>query len=161
MATRLAEGGLDVVLVEAGRSDRDIRLLVPALTIAVVNKPDYDWCIPAEPDASVGGRPGVWAAGRVLGGGSAINGMIYVRGHAHDYDRWVGLGATGWSAAEVAPYFKRMETNSRGGDAVRGDSGPIGVTDNRVEYPIIDRFIEAAVEYRTRTQPRSQWRASG
>jgi choline dehydrogenase len=147
MAARLADAGLEVQLLEAGRSDADIRLHVPALTMAVVHNPNYDWGFPAEPDASVGGRADNWPAGKRLGGGSAINGMIYVRGHAWDYDRWAQLGALGWGASDVIPYFRRIETNGRGGDGTRGDSGPISVSDNRVHYPIIDAFIEAAVSY--------------
>jgi choline dehydrogenase len=145
MAARLADGGVKVTLLEAGKTDADIRLRVPALTIAVVHNPEYDWGYPAEPDPSIGGRADKWPAGKRLGGGSSINGMIYVRGHAWDYDRWAQLGARGWSAADVAPYFRRLETNSRGGDSVRGDSGPISVSDNRVHYPIVDGFVEAAV----------------
>ncbi len=147
MAARLAEAGQTVVLLEAGKTDRDIRLLVPALTTAVVHNPDYDWGYPAEPDPSVGGRADKWPAGKRLGGGSSINGMIFVRGHRWDYDHWAELGATGWSAAEVAPYFKRMETNSRGPSAARGGSGPVSVSDNRVHYPIVDAFVEAAQSY--------------
>jgi choline dehydrogenase-like flavoprotein len=123
------------------------RIRVPALTTAVVHNPEYDWGYPAEPDPTVCGRADKWPAGKRLGGGSAINGMIYIRGHARDYDRWAELGATGWSAAEVLPYFQRIETNGRGGDDVRGDSGPISVSDNRVHYPIIDAFVDAAVSY--------------
>jgi choline dehydrogenase len=147
MAARLAEGGVRTLLLEAGKSDRDIRLLVPALTMAVVHNPAFDWGFPAEPDPSIGGRADKWPAGKRLGGGSAINGMIYVRGHAWDYDHWSALGATGWSAAEVAPYFRRMESNARGGSAVRGGSGPVKVTENRIDYPIVDAFIDAAVDY--------------
>jgi choline dehydrogenase len=147
MAARLAEGGARTLLLEAGKSDRDIRLLVPALTMAVVHNPAFDWGFPAEPDASIGGRADKWPAGKRLGGGSAINGMIYVRGHARDYDHWAELGATGWSAADVAPYFKRMETNARGGSDSRGGDGPVKVTENRIDYPIVDAFIDAAVDY--------------
>jgi choline dehydrogenase len=145
MAARLAESSATVELLEAGKSDADIRLRVPALTMAVVHNPDYDWGYPAEPDPSVGGRADKWPAGKRLGGGSSINGMIYVRGHAWDYDRWASLGARGWSFADVTPYFRRMENNSRGGNAVRGHAGPISVSDNRVHYPVVDAFIEAAV----------------
>ncbi len=145
MAARLADGGVKGTLLEAGKTDADIRLRVPALTIAVVHNPEYDWGYPAEPDPSIGGRADKWPAGKRLGGGSSINGMIYVRGHAWDYDRWAQLGARGWGAADVAPYFRRLGTNSRGGDSVRGDSGPISVSDNRVHYPIVDGFVEAAV----------------
>jgi choline dehydrogenase len=147
MAARLADAGLQVTLLEAGKSDADVRIRVPALTMTVVHNPNYDWGFPAEPDPSVGGRADKWPAGKRLGGGSAINGMIYVRGHAWDYDRWAQLGALGWSAADVLPYFRRIETNGRAGDGSRGDSGPISVSDNRVHYPIIDAFVEAAVAY--------------
>lgn len=90
MSARLADAGLRVELLEAGKSDADIRLHVPALTMAVVHNLDYDWGFPAEPDASVGGRADRWPAGKRLGGGSAINGMIYVRGHAPLSDHRAG-----------------------------------------------------------------------
>jgi choline dehydrogenase len=161
MAARLADAGLRVELLEAGKGDADIRLKVPALTMAVVHNPDYDWGFPAEPDASVGGRADKWPAGKRLGGGSAINGMIYVRGHAWDYDRWAELGARGWNASDVMPYFRRMETNGRGGNGVRGDSGPISVSDNRVHYPIVDAFVEAAVAYGIPRNPDHNGACSG
>lgn len=146
MAARLADQGLRILLLEAGKSDRDIRLLVPALTIAAVHNPKFDWGYDAEPDPSVGGRADKWPAGKRLGGGSSINGMIYVRGHRWDYDRWASLGATGWSAADVVPYFQRMETSDRQGEG-RGDSGPISVVSNRIDYPVIDAFVQAAANY--------------
>jgi choline dehydrogenase len=144
LAARLAEGGMSTLLLEGGKSDVDIRCMVPALTVAVVNNPAYDRGVVAEPDETIGGRQDFWSAARRLGGGSAINGMIYVRGHRRDYDGWAERGATGWSFDDVLPYFRRMETNSRGGDAWRGDAGPIGVSDNRISYPIIDQFVAAA-----------------
>jgi len=144
LAARLAERGVSTLLLEGGKSDVDIRCMVPALTVAVVNNPAYDRGVVAEPDDSVGGRQDFWSAARRLGGGSAINGMIYVRGHRRDYDGWAERGATGWSFDDVRPYFRRMETNSRGGDAWRGDAGPIGVSDSRISYPIIDQFVAAA-----------------
>lgn len=147
LAARLAEAGVQTLLIEGGKSDVDLRCMVPALTVAVVNNPAYDRGVVAEPDATIGGRRDFWSAARRLGGGSAINGMIYVRGHRRDYDRWAELGATGWSFDDVLPYFRRMETNSRGGDTWRGDAGPIGVSDNRVSYPIIDQFVAAAQSY--------------
>jgi choline dehydrogenase len=147
MAARLSDGGRETVLLEAGKSDVDLRLLVPALTMAVVHNPDYDWSFDAEADPSIGGRVDKWPAGKRLGGSSAINGMIYVRGHKWDYDRWAQLGASGWASADVAPYFRRIETNSRGGDEVRGDAGPISVSDNRVDYPVVQAFVESAVSY--------------
>lgn len=160
MAARLADAGLAVLLLEAGKSDRDIRLLVPALTIAAVHNPAYDWGYPAEPDPSIGGRADKWPAGKRLGGGSSINGMIYVRGHRWDYDHWAELGADGWAADDVLPYFKRMETTDRVGDA-RGDSGPITVADNRVHYPVVDAFVAAAVAYGVARNPDHNGARSG
>ncbi len=143
-ATRLAESGLKVLLVEAGKDHRDIRLSVPALMSGIVHTPAFDWMYRAEPDASVGGRPDVWPAGKRLGGGSAINGMMFIRGHRWDYDHWAELGATGWDYESVLPYFRRLEDNERGADEWRGQGGPIGVSEIRSRYDITDDWIEAA-----------------
>jgi choline dehydrogenase len=142
-AARLAEGGKRVLLVEAGKSDNDIRSKVPALMSGIVHTPGFDWMYKAEPDASVGGRADVWPAGKRLGGGSAINGMMFVRGHKWDYDHWAELGATGWDYASVLPYFRRMEDNERGADEWRGQGGPIAVSEVRSRYGITDDRIEA------------------
>ncbi len=143
-AVRLAEGGLRVLLVEAGKHHRDLRISVPALMSGMVQKPAFDWCYRAEPDPSVGGRPDVWPAGKRLGGGSAINGMMFIRGHTWDYDHWAELGATGWDYASVLPYFRRLEHNERGADAWRGEGGPIHVSEVRSRYEITEEWIEAA-----------------
>jgi choline dehydrogenase len=143
-SVRLAEAGLRVLLLEAGRDHHDPRLAVPALMSALVHKPAFDWCYTAEPDPSVGGRPDVWPAGRRLGGGSSINGMMFIRGHPWDYDRWAELGAAGWDYASVLPYFRRMEHNERGADVWRGEGGPIHVSEVRSRYPVTDAWIEAA-----------------
>jgi choline dehydrogenase len=143
-ATRLAESGLKVLLVEAGKDHRDIRLSVPALMSGIVHTPAFDWMYKAEPDPSVGGRPDVWPAGKRLGGGSAINGMMFIRGHRWDYDHWAELGATGWDYESVLPYFKRLENNERGTDEWRGRGGPIAVSEIRSRYEITDDWIEAA-----------------
>ena len=142
-AARLAEGGKRVLLVEAGKSDRDVRSLVPALMSGIVHTPEFDWMYRAEPDASVGGRGDVWPAARRLGGGSAINGMMFVRGHKWDYDHWAELGAAGWDYASVLPNFRRMEDNERGADAWRGRGGPIAVSEVRSRYAVTDEWIEA------------------
>jgi choline dehydrogenase len=145
MAARLAESGrLQVLLLEAGKSDIRMVSRIPALMSSMVQNPDYDWRFQAEPDASIGGRADIWPAARRLGGGSTINGMMFVRGHAWDYDQWAALGAHGWSHADVLPFFRRMEANERGGDAWRGDRGPQGVSDIRARWPITDAWIEAA-----------------
>ena len=145
-AARLAESGLRALLVEAGKSHRDPRVAIPALMSGIVQNPDFDWCYSAEPDPSVGGRPDVWPAGKRLGGGSAINGMMFIRGHRWDYDHWAELGATGWDYASVLPYFRRLEDNERGADEWRGRGGPIAVSEVRSRYDVIGDWIEAAQE---------------
>ncbi len=142
-AARLAQAGKRVLLVEAGKSDDDIRCKVPALMSGIVHTPEFDWMYKAEPDHSVGGRADVWPAGKRLGGGSAINGMMFVRGHQWDYDHWAELGAAGWDYASVLPYFRRMEDNGRGEDEWRGRGGPIAVSEVRSRYEITDEWIEA------------------
>jgi choline dehydrogenase len=145
MAARLAESGkLKVLLLEAGKSDATLNSKVPALMSGMVQNPEYDWRFPTEPDPSIGGRTDIWPAGRRLGGGSTINGMMFVRGHAWDYDQWAAGGARGWSHAEVLPFFRRMESNERGGDAWRGDRGPQAASEIRARWPITDAWIEAA-----------------
>jgi choline dehydrogenase len=142
-AARLAQAGKRVLLLEAGKSDVVIRSKVPALMSGIVHTPGFDWMYKAEPDASVGGRADVWPAGKRLGGGSAINGMMFVRGHKWDYDHWAQLGATGWDYASVLPYFRRMEDNERGADEWRGQGGPIAVSEVRSRYEITNEWIEA------------------
>src|SRR6478735_7966496 len=110
----------------------------------IVHTPEFDWMYKAEPDASVGGRPDVWPAAKRLGGGSAINGMMFIRGHKWDYDHWAELGATGWDYASVLPYFRRLEHNERGADEWRGEGGPIYVSEVRSRYAVTDDWIEAA-----------------
>lgn len=145
-AARLAQAGKRVLLVEAGKSDKALKSRVPALMGRLVQNPDWDWCYAAEPDPSVGGRPDVWPAGKRLGGGSAINGMMFIRGHRWDYDHWAELGAAGWDYESVLPYFRRLEDNERGKDQWRGTGGPIAVSEIRSRYPITDRWMAAVVE---------------
>ena len=106
-----------------------------------MNMPIYDWGYKAEPEAALGGRRLVCPRGRVVGGSSSINGMIYVRGHAGDYDHWRDeLGAVGWGYKDVLPYFKRME-HSHGGEAGwRGDSGPLHITRRAARQPAARRL---------------------
>lgn len=144
MAGRLADQGVRVTLVEAGRTDRHYRSRIPALTSAVVQNPDFDWCYQVEPDPSLGGRADIWPAGKLLGGGSSLNGMMFIRGHQWDYDHWADLGAEGWDYRSVLPYFRRLEDNERGADPWRGTGGPISVSEARARYPITDQWVEAA-----------------
>ena len=145
-AARLAEGGKRVLLVEAGKATRDIRTVIPALMSGLVFQPDFDWCYMGEPDPTVGGRLDVWPAAKRLGGGSTINGMMFIRGHPWDYDHWAELGATGWDYAGVLPYFRRLENNERGADEWRGQGGPISVSEVRSRYDVTDSWMEAAVQ---------------
>ena len=142
-AARLAEAGLKVLLVEAGKRRTDIRSAVPSLMSGIVHTPAFDWMYKAEPDPSVGGRPDVWPAGKRLGGGSSINGMMFIRGHAWDYDHWAELGASGWDYASVLPYFRRLEDNERGANAWRGQDGPIAVSEVRSRYQVTEDWIAA------------------
>ena len=145
MATRLSEDGrLNVLLLEAGASDQHPFTRVPAANIKAVQNPAFDWCFKVEPDPSLNGRADAWPAGKRLGGGSAINGMIFIRGHRWDYDHWAELGARGWDYQSVLPYFRRMERNERGEDTYRGGSGPLSVSENRARYPLTEAWIEAA-----------------
>lgn len=144
MTGRLAQAGVNVTLLEAGVSDRHLKSRVPALTSSIVQNPDFDWCYKTEPDPSLGGRADVWPAGKMLGGGSALNGMMFIRGHQWDYDHWAELGAEGWDYRSVLPYFRRMEDNERGADEWRGTGGPISVAEGRARYPITEAWIAAA-----------------
>ena len=149
MAARLAEDPqLNVLLLEAGDTDDVLASRVPALVATVVQNPEFDWKYTVEPDASIGGRADVWPAGKRLGGGSSINGMMYVRGHAWDYDEWARRGANGWSASDVLPYFKRLENNARSAvpNRWRGTSGPQSVADTRASYAVTEQWIDAAVQ---------------
>ena len=115
LADRLsADGANRVLLLDAGRSDRHPYVKIPAAMGLIMPRDDMVWRYPARPDPTRGGREEIWPAGKCLGGGSAINGMMFVRGHRHDYDHWAELGNPGWDYAGVLPYFKRLETNERG-----------------------------------------------
>jgi choline dehydrogenase len=153
MAGRLAAAGVKVLLLEAGKTNKHYKLRIPALTSSVVQNTDFDWKYVAEPDPTIGGRADVWPGGKRLGGGSSINGMMYVRGHAWDYDHWAELGARGWGFKDVQPYFARMESNSRGPGENRGVKGPIGVSDSRLHYPIVDDWVKAAESYGIERNP--------
>ncbi|MGX7895956.1 GMC family oxidoreductase [Tsuneonella sp. HG222] len=144
VAARLAEtGNLRVLLLEAGKAALDLKTTVPAMVAQVVMNPAYDWMYPVEPDASLAGQPSFWPAGKVLGGGSAINGMMFVRGHAADYDRWAELGARGWAYDDCLPYFRRMEANPRGG-VFHGSSGPVRVSESGLSYPLTEQWMASA-----------------
>lgn len=147
MAYRLAEAGKSVIVVEFGGTDAGPFIQMPAALSYPMNMGLYDWGFQTEPEPHLGGRVMATPRGKVIGGSSSINGMIYVRGHAKDYDHWAESGAHGWSYADVLPYFKRMENwhdGGHGGDASwRGNSGPLHVTRGPRKNPLTRAFVEA------------------
>lgn len=142
-AGRLAEdGSRTVCLVEAGGRNDSVRVKTPGFMPFIPKASNYRY--ETVPQAGLNGRTGYQPRGRGLGGSSAINAMVYIRGHAFDYDQWASLGATGWSYAEVLPFFKRAEHNERGGDEYHGSGGPLNVMDQRWPNVTSRRFIESA-----------------
>ena len=144
LANRLTEDGkASVLLLEAGGSDRNIFLQMPTALAIAMNHPRYGWHYWTEPEPHLGGRRLNCPRGRVLGGSSSVNGMAYVRGNALDYDGWAEGGATGWSYAEVLPYFRKAENFAGGGDDYRGSSGPLHTSRGTMTNPLYGAFIEA------------------
>ncbi|MEM7213204.1 MAG: choline dehydrogenase [Pseudomonadota bacterium] len=147
MAARLSEAGHSVLVLEFGGSDWGPLIQMPGALSFPMNMPNYDWGYRSEPEPHLGGRQLACPRGKVVGGSSSINGMVYVRGHARDYDHWAEQGADGWAYADVAPYFDRMESwdpNGHGGDPDwRGKDGPLSVTRGTREIPLHQAFVEA------------------
>lgn len=148
MAYRLSEDGANKVLViEFGGTDAGPFIQMPAALSYPMNMKTYDWGFSSEPEPHLGGRQLVTPRGKVVGGSSSINGMVYVRGHAKDYDHWAESGAEGWSYADVLPYFKRMENwhdGGHGGDPNwRGSDGPLHVTRGPRKNPLHAAFVES------------------
>jgi choline dehydrogenase len=145
LAYRLAEAGRRVTVIEHGGSDAGPFIQMPAALSYPMNMGLYDWGLKTEPEPHLGGRVLATPRGKVLGGSSSINGMVYVRGHARDFDHWAEAGAAGWSYADVLPYFRRMETwHGETGEAEwRGHDGPLHITRGPRRNPLFDAFIEA------------------
>jgi len=147
MANRLsADPNNRVLLLEAGGSDINPWIHIPVGYFKTMHHPATDWCYKTEPDEGVAGRRLQWPCGKVLGGSSSINGLLYVRGQPEDYDHWAEMGNTGWSFKEVLPYFKKSEDQERGADEYHGVGGPLKVSDLRLRRPIADFFIKAATQ---------------
>lgn len=143
LANRLsADRNNQVLLLEAGGRGRSPTLAVPAGLLLGAEK--FNWFYTGEPDPSRNGIEDVWSAGNVLGGSSAINGMMFVRGNRLDYDGWAQAGCPGWDYEGVLPYFRRLEAWEGGESAYRGGSGPVHVNGERVGHPLTEQFIEAA-----------------
>jgi choline dehydrogenase len=135
-----------VLLVEAGGKDTNPWIHIPAGFYRNIYHPDFTWQFETEPLAELGGRRMIWPRGKVLGGSSSINGLIYIRGQRQDFDLWRQLGNAGWSYEDVLPYFRRAEHQERGADAHHGTGGPLCVSDLRARHELHDGFIAAAVE---------------
>jgi choline dehydrogenase len=147
VAGRLAtETKLKVAVLEAGSRDRNIWLHIPIGYAKTMYHPTISWNFETEPEPELGGRRVPWPRGRVLGGSSAINGLIYIRGQREDYDHWRQLGCTGWSFEDCLPFFRRAERNERGADALHGADGPLSVSDLRDRNPLAVAFHQAALE---------------
>ena len=157
LANRLsADAGNKVLLLEAGGDDRPTRELsqfmsnvmihVPVGYAQTLKDPKVNWLYPTEPDPGTGDRVHVWPRGKVLGGSSSINGLLYIRGQQADYDGWRQLGCEGWGWDDVAPYFKRSEHQERGASTHHGVGGPLNVSDVTTRHEVSDAVVEACVE---------------
>jgi choline dehydrogenase len=144
LADRLTEDGAHTVLVlEVGGSDRSIFVQMPSALSIPMGMEKYDWRFYSEPEPGLGGRRLHTPRGKVLGGSSSINGLVFVRGNAQDYQRWESEGAAGWSYADVLPYFRRAETRAEGGDAYRGDEGPLQTRCGTLANPLHAAWLQA------------------
>jgi len=151
MAYRLSEDGKhSVIVLEYGGTDWGPLIQMPGALSFPMNMKRYDWGYESDPEPHLGGRRLHCPRGKVIGGSSSINGMVYVRGHAKDFDHWDEIGATGWSYADVSPYFDRMEqwhSGGHGGDEDwRGKNGPLHVTRGPRENPLYEAFVQAGVQ---------------
>ena len=147
LANRLSEDGKNTVLVlEYGGSDAGPLIQMPSALSIPLNTKMYNWGYLSEPEPNLDNRRITAPRGKVVGGSSSINGMVYVRGHARDFDTWADMGASGWSFADVLPYFKRMETSHGGEAGWRGTAGPMHVTRGRRANPLYEAFVKAAAE---------------
>ena len=147
LAARLSEDpAVRVLLLEAGPPDRSIWIHLPIGYGKTMWSPRYNWCFHTDPDPNMNGRRIYWPRGKTLGGSSAINGLIYIRGQHEDYDLWSRLGNRGWGHEEVLTYFIRSETNQRGAGRWHGDRGPLRVSDIAARHELIDAFVAGAGE---------------
>ncbi|MGH1466123.1 MAG: GMC family oxidoreductase [Cognatishimia sp.] len=145
VANRLCKDpSVKVVLLEAGGRDINPWIHIPVGYFKTIHNPSVDWCYETEPDPGLNGRSIEWPRGKVLGGSSSLNGLLYVRGQAADYDRWQQMGNPGWGYDDVLPLFKRAENNERGADEFHGAGGPLSVSNMRIQRPITDAWVAAA-----------------
>ncbi len=146
LAARLSEDpSIRVALIEAGGADSADEIHIPA-AFPTLFKTEYDWDLTTDPEPALDGRRTYLPRGRVLGGSSSLNAMIYIRGNRADYDGWAAEGAAGWSYDELMPYFIKAEGNERGEDQFHGALGPLQVRDGRSMHTLADLFVDAAVQ---------------
>lgn len=144
LANRLsANANNSVLLLEAGPPDTALSLRMPAAVLSNLNSTKHNWAFQGQPEPGLNGRRIKHDRGKTLGGSSSINGMVFIRGHALDYDGWQQAGCTGWGYADVLPYFKRMESYDGGGDAYRGSDGPLRVHRPKLDNPLAAAFVNA------------------
>ena len=178
LANRLsADPGTSVALIEAGGEGRSFLVDLPVGFLNLLLRPEFDWSYPQEPDPTLNGRSWVWSGGRMLGGGSSINGQVYIRGVRHDFDEWAELGATGWGFNDVFPYFLRSEDWIGAPSQAHGSSGPLTVTRIRDPHPLSFAFLKGCAQiglptldeyndgsdfgaFLTQTNQRDGWRCS-
>ena len=147
IANRLSENPSNsVLLIEAGRKDNNLWLHIPVGYFKTMNNPKFDWMFKLEKDKGVNNRRIDWPRGKVLGGSSALNGLLYIRGDRHDYDNWKDLGNKGWSYKDVLPYFKKFECQENGSNEYHGVDGELKVSNLRLKRKIADLFIKASEE---------------
>jgi len=147
LANRLSEDGRHSVMVlEFGGTDAGPFIQMPAALSYPMNMSRYDWGFESLPEPYLGGRTMACPRGKVIGGSSSINGMVYVRGNAGDFDHWQESGAAGWSYADVLPYYQKMETSHGGQTGWRGTDGPLHITRGPRTNPLFHAFVDAGVQ---------------
>ena len=145
LANRLSKNADNkVILLEAGKRDTNPWIHIPVGYFRTMHNPTIDWCYETEKDPGLNGRSLKWPRGKVLGGSSSLNGLLYVRGQHEDYDRWQQMGNTGWGWNQVLPYFIRSENQERVANEFHGQDGPLTVSDMRLKRPVCDAWIEAS-----------------
>jgi len=143
IAARLAEAGAgSVCVLEAGGDNRRLLVDIPAGFVRNLNKPDLMWQFESVPTQHTGNRSVYLPQGRILGGSTSLNGLVYNRGQTHDFDHWASMGNTGWTYQELLPYFRKSETFHRD-TQYRGSSGPLRINEPEQTHPLCDRFIDA------------------
>jgi choline dehydrogenase len=147
MANRLSENSdKTVLLLEAGNKDTNPWIHVPIGYFKIMHNPKTDWCYVTEKDPGINNRQLQWPRGKVLGGSSSLNGLLYVRGQKEDYDDWAALGNKGWSYEEILPYFIKSEDQERGASKYHGVGGPLAVSNIKIRRELCDKFIDAATQ---------------